>query len=170
MQSVLRWTESTTPGDKLAARPSIHTISRDRHGPYAEGIRAGAPHAREVADRLHLVSNLRDAVQQELARLRRFLVVPHHPPARVMVSHAAPRLVRQTPSTGVRQERDLDHARRAVQPERFHLVKRLQAAGLSAAAIMRETGIGRTFVRTWIRLRELPFRNRMARRAGMPGF
>ncbi|MEP7305206.1 MAG: ISL3 family transposase [Acidobacteriota bacterium] len=155
----------------LAARPSIHTISRDRHGPYAEGIRGGAPQAREVADRFHLVSNLRDVVQQELGRLRRFLVVPHHPPARVMVPrHVAPRLVRRTPSNGVRQERGLDDSRRAVQLERFHLVKRLQAAGLSAAAIMRETGIGRKLVLTWIRLRELPVRNRMAPRPGMPEF
>jgi transposase len=48
----------------LAARPSIRMISRDRHGPYAEGIHRGAPHAHEVADRFHLVSNLRGAVQQ----------------------------------------------------------------------------------------------------------
>jgi hypothetical protein len=46
----------------------------------------------------------------------------------------------------------------------------LQAAGLSAAAIMRETGIGRKSVLTWIRLRELPFRNRMEPRPGMPEF
>ena len=56
-----------------------------------------------------------------------------------------------------------------MQLERFHLVKRLQGAGLFAAAIRRATGIGRKFVLTWIRLRELPFRNRMAPRAGMPG-
>ena len=75
---------------------------------------------------------------------------------------AASRLVRRTPSTGVRHERRVEQERRAVQLERFQLVKRLQAAGLSAAAIMRETGIGRKSVLTWIRLRELPRRNRMA--------
>ena len=156
----------------LAAHPDIEIISRDRHGPYAEAIRRGAPQAGEVADRFHLVSNLREAVQQELGRVRRFLVVPHHPPPRVMVPRdaAGSRLVRRTPSTGVRQERGLDDERRAVQLEQFHLVKRLQAAGLSAAAIMRETGIGRKLVLTWIRLRELPLRNRMEPREGMPEF
>ncbi|MDX6484255.1 MAG: hypothetical protein QOE95_2026, partial [Gaiellaceae bacterium] len=156
----------------LATRPSIQTISRDRLGPYAEGIRDGAPHAREVADRFHLVSNLREAVQRELGRQRRFLVVPHRPPSRVTVPRtiAASRQVRLTPSTGVRHERRVEQERRAVQLERFKLVKRLQAAGLSAAAIMRETGIGRKLVLTWIRLRELPERNRMAPRPGMPEF
>jgi hypothetical protein len=129
----------------LAARLGIRTISRDRHGPYAEGIRRGAPQAREVADRFHLVSNLRDAVQQELGQRRRSLVVPHRPPPRVTVPRAvaASRLVHRTPSSGVRHERRVEHERHAVRLERFQLVNRLQAAGHSAAAIMRETGIGR---------------------------
>jgi len=56
-----------------------------------------------------------------------------------------------------------------VQLERFHLVKRLQAAGRTGQAIMTETGIGRASVRKWLRLRELPTRNRMAPQPGMPG-
>jgi transposase len=156
----------------LAARPGIRTISRDRHGPYAEGIRRGAPQAREVADRFHLVSNLRDAVQHELEQRRRSLVVPHRPPARVTVprEEAASRLVHRTPARGVRHERRIEHERHAVRLERFQRVKRLQAAGHSAAAIMRATGIGRKSVLTWIRVRELPRRARMAPRPGMPEF
>jgi hypothetical protein len=50
------------------------------------------------------------------------------------------------------------------------LVKRLQAAGRSAQAIMRETGIGRRFVTNWIRLTDLPERNRMDPRVGMAEF
>jgi Transposase len=60
--------------------------------------------------------------------------------------------------------------RRALQLERFQLVKRLQAAGHTAQAIMRETGLGRAYVRKWVHLSELPTRNRMAPRAGMPEF
>jgi hypothetical protein len=52
----------------LAAHPAIITISRDRHGPYADGVRRDAPQATQVADRFHLVRNLRGAVQQELNR------------------------------------------------------------------------------------------------------
>jgi hypothetical protein len=56
---------------------NLERLRQDRRGPYAEGICCGAPQAREVPDRCHLVSSLRHAVQQELGRLRRFLVVPH---------------------------------------------------------------------------------------------
>jgi DNA invertase Pin-like site-specific DNA recombinase len=118
------------------------------------------------------VSNLRGAVQQELGRLRRYLVVPHRPPPRVMVHRkvAASRLVRRTRSTVLEREHRVGHERRAVQLERVQLVKRLQAAGHSAQAIMRETGIGRASVRIWMRLHELPRRNRMEPRTGMPEF
>lgn len=60
----------------LAAHPTITIISRDRYGPYAEGVRRGAPQARQVPDGFHLVVNLRGAVEQELSRLRSCLTVP----------------------------------------------------------------------------------------------
>ena len=41
----------------LAAHPDIEIISRDRHGPYAKAVRRGAPQARQVANRFHLVLN-----------------------------------------------------------------------------------------------------------------
>jgi hypothetical protein len=111
-------------------------------------------------------------VQQELGQRRRSLVAPHRPPPRVTVPRgvAASRLVHRTPASGVRHERRVEHERHAAQLERFHLVKRLQAAGLSAAAIMRETGIGRKSVLTWIPMSELPRRARMEPRPGMPEF
>ena len=46
----------------------------------------------------------------------------------------------------------------------------MQAAGVTATAILRATGIGRKWVLTWIRLRELRTRNRMAPGEGMPEF
>ena len=65
----------------LAAHPDIEIISRDRHRPYAQAVRRGAPQATQVADRFHLVLNLRGAVQQELSRLRLFLGVSYSPVA-----------------------------------------------------------------------------------------
>jgi transposase len=70
----------------LTAHPSVTTISRDRHGRYAEGARRAAPDALQVADRFHLVRNLRQAVERELAVHRRDLRVclssPITPPAK----------------------------------------------------------------------------------------
>jgi hypothetical protein len=55
----------------FSARPSIEVISRDRQGLYAEGARVGAPQARQVADRFHLVQNMREMIEKQLGRLER---------------------------------------------------------------------------------------------------
>jgi transposase len=57
----------------LAQHPEVKVVSRDRQGVYAEGVRAGAPGARQVADRFHLTLNLRQALERELAVRRSFL-------------------------------------------------------------------------------------------------
>jgi transposase len=52
--------------DWLARRPEIEIVSRDCCGLYAQGIRQGAPQARQVADRLHLLQNLREAIERQM--------------------------------------------------------------------------------------------------------
>ena len=60
----------------LKQHPEVKVITRDRFGLYAGGARRGAPQARHVADRFHLLLNLREAVEKELARQRRRLALP----------------------------------------------------------------------------------------------
>ena len=50
-------------------------ISRDRGNVYIEGATLGAPHAQQVADRWHLLRNLREALEQLLDRHRSALQV-----------------------------------------------------------------------------------------------
>jgi Transposase len=149
--------------------PDIAIISRDRHGPYAKAVRRGAPQATQVADRFHLVLNLRGAVQQELSRLRPFLGVSYRPVA-VATTACEPVVIAppRRASVVVEDQHQILQQRRALHLDRFQLVKRLQAAGHTAQAIMRETGFGRASVRKWVHLTDLPTRNRMAPRAGMP--
>ena len=46
--------------------PDVEVVSRDRAGLYAEAAREGAPQARQVADRFHLLQNFREIVERQL--------------------------------------------------------------------------------------------------------
>jgi transposase len=49
------------------SNPSIEVVSRDRCGLYAQATREGAPKAKQVADRFHLVQNLRSAIEEQMS-------------------------------------------------------------------------------------------------------
>jgi transposase len=59
---------ATTLETWLKEHPSVKIISRDRAGAYADGATNGAPQAVQVADRFHLMQNLREALQRLLDR------------------------------------------------------------------------------------------------------
>jgi transposase len=52
----------------LQVHPEVEVVSRDRSGAYAQAATEGASQAEQVADRWHLLKNLREAVERVLQR------------------------------------------------------------------------------------------------------
>jgi hypothetical protein len=153
----------------LEQHPEIEIVSRDRCGLYAQGTRRGAPHARQVADRFHLLQNLRQTIEQQLSRVQRST-------ARSFPRSAGSDVTTSPTVTGGRSV-DLEVAehcqlaregRRALRLGMFDRVNALQIAAESFAAIVHKTGFNWRTVAKWAGLDALPERNVMAPRPTTP--
>jgi transposase len=138
--------ESATFAAWLRARPGIEVIARDRGGACAEGARAGAPDATQVADRWHLLRNGSEALQQVLERRStacRQAAQAVRAEAAAVVPPPAPR-----PLTKLAAHQ---RARQAERDARFAEVARRAPEGLGIRAIRRATCVSRNTIRRWER-------------------
>ena len=160
-------------GEWLAQHPEVTTVSRDRQGLYAEGARRGAPEAVQIADRFHLVLNLTQAVERELAVNRRHLRIASPSAPALPPSPTTEEVKSQTKQIRVRsrmvmQQMEVSRQRRQQKLELFRTIKQMRAAGLKISLIARQLGLCRRRIDKWIQLDELPERSRMHPRPGMP--
>ena len=153
----------------LTAHPGITTISRDRHGRYAEGARRAAPDATQVADRFHLVRNLGQAVERELAVHRRDLRVSLSNQVTAAAKSEGEKKTKQirVRSRVVEQHRETVEQRRQEKLQLFQTVQQMRAEGMRVSDIARRLGINRRRIDKWVRLKEFPERSRMQPRPGM---
>jgi transposase len=149
----------------LLAHPGVEVISRDRAGAYADGARQGAPAARQIADRFHLLRNLADALEAVLIRLHAELCAalqllpselasplpntPMSPPetARIPSGTTPPSPI---PHRRSRRAVALRAARRAQRVARYDEVQKLHRRGWSLVAIARQLGLNRNTVSKWV--------------------
>jgi transposase len=135
----------------------VALVSRDRSGAYADGIRAGAPAAVQVADRWHLLANCSDALRQLLDRHQRQL----RETARVCAAEGrspAPARAPSSERTPTRAERQKAH-RRERRQTRYEAAAELHRKGVPIRGIARRLGMARNAVRRWLRAGEAaPYR------------
>jgi hypothetical protein len=158
----------------LKAHPEIEIVSRDRAGLYAEGAREGAPQARQVADRFHLLQNFREAVERQLGQFgaptREAPTMEARPVSAIRAATDEP-APGQSASQGLARRRKCSDAleyqnaarlaRRANRQALFDKIRELYNAGKTVSAIARDVGFGRKSVDRWVRLLVLPARNSM---------
>jgi transposase len=161
--------QASSVAEWLRGHAPPEVISRDRAGAYAEAARQGAPHAVQVADRFHLLRNLREALEHVLARheamideaFRQNIPAPVTlPPPQVSSSTAASDLA-------LTRSQQLGRERRQRRFERYQQAIELYQRGTSRRAIASQLGLNRKTVRRWLRAGHFPERQVAPRRSSV---
>lgn len=165
--------EADTLARWLEAHPGAEVITRDRAGAFAEGAQRGAPNAQQVADRFHLLQNLRDAVQRLMDRQQQVLrqVVP----TRETISNAenlsekmgelAP-IAANTPPILTQSELRRQRSRTRRQA-RYAEVHQLKHEGLTERAIARKLKTSRHTVKRFLAADTFPERAQPTRKSSI---
>ena len=171
--------EADTLKTWLAAHPEIEIVSRDRAPAYADGARRGAPQAKQVADRFHLLKHLREALENFLGRRYSLLKQAHETiRARRIAEADLPSINKELqPGSGQSQAEEVfrlndegaaaEQTRRAA---RFAKVRELREKHYSISAIARTLKMHRRTVRLFLRSDELPLRQIGFRRSNLTRF
>ena len=153
----------------LGEHPEVEIVSRDRCGLYAKGAREGAPQARQVADRFHLLQNLRETIEAQLSRADR-------PTGRALLPESNDEDV-VTIASGPGGRRDAAahrhltrQAHRRSRQAIFDQIHILRDAGTSIGDIARQTGFGSRSIRKWLKFPAPPERCATAPKPCSPNY
>jgi len=157
-----------TVGRWLAAHPSVEVVVRDRYDAYATAAAPGAPRARQVLDRFHLLLNLGEAVEHFLftktAVLRQVHWGDEPPdsgqPAAVAVEDPVPPWRQRLAETS--------QHRHQLRIEQHRRIRELHAQRVYSKDIARTLGVGRRTVYRYRHLPEPPPVKQPTRRARPP--
>lgn len=152
----------------LREHTGVTVIARDRGGEYIKGATAGAPDARQVADRWHLLKNVREMLEQFLQNRRACLEAAaeveaestSRAPVETITTNGDGRykIVRKAhPVKGPTKEQQAKQARRAKKEERYRRVLGMKAAGASNRTISKELGMHTKTVRKYLEAESCPY-------------
>lgn len=158
--------------DWLKGHPEVEIISRDRGDDYIRGATAGAPQAVQIADRWHLLKNLRDALKGAVDRhhvdvqaaAQAAISGPQVVPPANAAATAGELPAPVAPPPSARAERQ--QVRRQRRERLYDQVQALHREGLSGRAIAEQLGIHRSTVKRFVEAGTFPGRagRRYARR------
>ncbi len=148
--------EAETLSRWLQENPGTEIISRDRSERYAIGGREGAPEATHVADRWHLLSNWRDALQRLFDRYRgriKQVILPSPKPANEPATTMLPAKNVNRRRKYAQQRKDRAQAERQ---QRYETIRARHAKGEYLTAISRDLGINYKTARKYALSDECP--------------
>lgn len=131
----------------LEQHPGVEIITRDRSTEYARGATQGAPEAVQVADRWHVLGNLREALERMLDRLRPQLQDGRTASA---ADDRSPILLADRDTRRGTKDQVRQQASRARRYARYAQVKQLQTEGDAIIQIARKLHISRQTVRKYM--------------------
>lgn len=137
----------------LLKQPQVETVTRDRAKEYALAIRQGAPQARQVMDRWHVLKNLREALERDLTGQG----------SKVKEVFQTAGLLNQGARRS-RQERITQSASLEKRQVRFTQVHALHQQKVSITQIAKKLGVSKNTVRDDLRADTPPQARRNARR------
>ncbi len=155
---------STSFADWLRKHPGIKVISRDRGDEYKRGATEGAPQAIQVADRFHLLRNLRDAVARIMDRHRQAVQTAAQRTLRIVKEEnnageelaGKPVILQQEPA--IYPASRASSTKRQNRCQRFQQVHQLHHQGVSQREIARQLDIHRDTVGRYLRFSDFPER------------
>jgi transposase len=140
----------------LKKHPAIDIVSRDGSSEYASAIKKGAPHARQVSDRWHLIKNLAECVSVQLAQgLAQFRRTETAAAVRSEQVGEQPSKLRRPAQTRAIAQAQL--ARQAERMARYEHILELQKQGMKSAEIALQLGVTQRTVQRWIATGDIPY-------------
>lgn len=151
--------EPATLATWLRQHPGIEIITRDRAQAYIDAAAEAAPEALQVADRWHLLQNLREAIERFLdrhgAELKRTKLTRAVDRPSLETPEIQPK-VKRRPLKSVVAQSEAQAGRLARRQARFDEVHALRAQGYSHRRIARTLKLGVNTVRKWLHRNTLP--------------